>query len=819
MPFGEMLLPELYRLLIANLDDTAVFLIDTEGRLASWNPGVEHLFGYREEEFVGRPISLLFTPEEASAGAPQRELAQAAGTGRAADQRWHLRKDGGRIFIDGVLVALKSNGELIGYSKIMRDITARKRAADDQKLLADAGAILAGSLDYDTTLRNVARLAVETIADYCIFNLITGERQIRRVTWAHREAVCERLMSRVLRNLPPADLRDQPLADTLLAGKPVFVPEVTREWMEHNLRRPGALRVAERFGLRSAMSVPVPGRTAVLGTLTFCLDRSSGGRRFGEQDLQLAMELGRRAGLAIENARLYHAAVESEARFREQERTLRMATDAAGVGVWSLEIAAGRLTASEQSKRLFGLAPGAPDLSQDDFFRMVHPEDRGRVAAAVRQAIEHGTEYDEEFRLSWPDGTVRRLAAKGLAEFGENRRPVRFNGVLVDVTEQRHREEAAAETHRLESVGMLAGGIAHEFNNLLTGIIGNATLIAEELPPGSSMAGMAADTLRSAERAAELTRQLLAYSGKGRLMPRVLDLSEEVGRIASLLSASVPRKVRLRLDLQTGLPPVEADAGQIQQAVIDLVLNAGEAIGEREGTVTVSTGAVELNEAAIRERFAGAGIAPARYLTIEVRDTGSGMDEPVKSRIFEPFFSTKFAGRGLGLAAVQGIVRGHRGALEVESAPGQGTTMRLFIPAARETKAGAAAAGEHAATPGPGVILVADDEEVVRKVAKTALERRGYPVVLAANGREAVDIFRRMSGRIAAVLLDMTMPVMSGEEAMAEMRALRPNVPVIASSGYSETEALRRFGAGVSAYIQKPYTAARLAEIVKSVTG
>lgn len=818
MPFGEEHLPDLYRLLIENLHDTAVFLIDKEGRMSSWNPGVEEVLGYRKDEFVDRHAALVFVPEDVRAGVPLREMAQAAREGRAADQRWHVRKDGRRIFVDGVLVALRTGDGLVGYAKFMRDITARKRAVDEQKLLADAGAMLASSLDYNTTLRNIARLAVEAVADYCIFHLITSERKIGRVAWAHRNPACNRLMDHVMKRLPPPDLRQHPLAERLLSGEPVFVPEVTSEWMEQNLSGLAGFRIGKRFGLRSLMTVPLPGRSAILGALTFCLDSSSG-RHFDSQELELAMELGRRAGMAMDNARLYQATTESEARLREQERTLRLATEAAGVGIWSLEIPSGKATVSEQCRRLLGLAPSGPEVTYRDFMGSVHPEDRERLEAAVKQSFEHSSEYEVEFRLICPDGTVRRLVAKGHVEIEEGKRGSRFHGVLLDVTEQRRREQADAEAHRLEGIGLLAGGIAHEFNNLLTGIIGNATLIAEELPPGSPMAVMAADVLHSAGRAAELTRQLLAYSGKGRFMPRPLDLSEEVGKVASLLEASVPHKVRLLLNLQTGLPRIEADAAQIQQAVVDLVLNAGEAIGEREGTVEVSSGVAALDEEAIRQRFADAGITPGTYLALEVRDDGSGMDERVQNRIFEPFFSTKFAGRGLGLPAVQGVVRGHRGAIEVKSSPGKGTTVRLFLPALQEAETQETADLSPTATTATGLILVADDEDVVRRVAKSALERRGYGVVLAADGREAVEVFRSMPARITAVLLDMTMPVMNGAEAMAQIRALRPDVPVIATSGYNEAEALRRFGAGVTAYLQKPFTAAQLAEIVRGVAG
>jgi PAS domain S-box-containing protein len=816
MHLSESDLPELYRLLIDTLEDTAVFLIDTAGRFATWNPGVERLLGYSESDFIGRHAAVLFIPEEP--GGAEQEMRLAAERGRALDQRWHLRRDGSRLYADGTLVALKDpSGGLIGFAKILRDITDKKRAEDEQRFLAEAGAILAGSLDYDTTLANVARLAVGSLADYCIVNLLTADRRVDRVAWTHRDPARQPVMDQAFQSGPGEPASDHPVAVPLLAGQSVFVPETTPEWMEHNLVYPGALLVAKEFGLQSIMLVPLRGRDFTLGALVFCFDRTSG-RRYTERNLGLAQELGRRAGMAVENARLYKAALESEARLKENERTLRLATEAAGVGVWSLDAATRRLAWSEQGRRLLGLPPNAEPLGYSRFMELVHPDDRVRLDAAVRESLEDGAAFDVEFRVVFPDGAVRWIASKGLAQPGDDGRPARFSGVSIDITARKLAREAAEEANRLESIAMLAGGIAHEFNNLLTGIMGNASLIGEELPPGSRAAGRVDDLLASAERAAELTRQLLAYSGKGRYVPRHLDISEQVWSIAGLLQASLPGKVRLQLELPSGLPPIEADSDQIQQVVVALVMNAGEAIKNGQGAVTVKTAAADLDLSRIHDRFPGREIAPGPYVVLEVRDTGVGMDEFVKSRIFEPFFSTKFAGRGLGLAAVQGIVRGHGGAMEVESEPGSGATFRLFFPAAK----GAGASGENGerrAAPAQGVILVADDEEIVRKVAKAALEKRGFQVVLAENGEIAVERFREAPSRFTAVLLDMAMPVMSGEEAMERIKSIRPDVPVIASSGYSEAEALRRFGTGISGYIQKPYTAAKLAGAVASIAG
>ncbi|MDQ6706332.1 MAG: response regulator, partial [Acidobacteriota bacterium] len=277
--------------------------------------------------------------------------------------------------------------------------------------------------------------------------------------------------------------------------------------------------------------------------------------------------------------------------------------------------------------------------------------------------------------------------------------------------------------------------------------------------------------------------------------------------------------VQLRLDLKRKLPCVMADSTQIQQLIMNLVINGAEAIGEEEnGTVLVTTSVQEVDDVYISQNFPIDGIQPGQYVSLEVHDSGSGMDEATQEKIFDPFFTTKFTGRGLGLSAALGIVHGHKGAIRVYSTPGQGSTFKVLFPTTPDEPARAPSAGRARTLAGDGLILVVDDEEVVRGIAKTALERYGYRVILAENGREAVDLFQERSGEISLVLLDMTMPVMSGDEALRHLREIAPECRVILSSGYNEAEAIRRFtGKNLGGFIQKPYTATQLAEKVQSV--
>jgi PAS domain S-box-containing protein len=395
-----------------------------------------------------------------------------------------------------------------------------------------------------------------------------------------------------------------------------------------------------------------------------------------------------------------------------------------------------------------------------------------------------------------------------------------------DITERRRVEEerlamerALLETQKLESLGLLAGGVAHDFNNLLTAMLGSVSLARRGLTEESPIALHLAQVESAAEQAADLARQLLAYSGKGRFSVASIDINEAIHQTAHLLRVSVPRQVEL--DFQTNGEPVcvRGDASQLRQVVMNLVLNAAEAIGDAAGAVIARTRICELDRPDPAAGGAGdVDLAPGRYAVLEVTDNGCGMDARTRARIFEPFFSTKGAGRGLGLAAVVGIVRGHHGAMRIESEPGRGTTFRVFFPLCDEPPSSPPEGEPRAATSpagGPaaagGTILVVDDEHSVRTVARIILEDSGYTVMTAEDGEEGVRMFREHAAEIRMVLLDMTMPRMNGREALAEIRSLRPDVLVLLSSGYDEQEATTDLaGPHHTEFIQKPYRADQL---------
>ncbi len=399
-------------------------------------------------------------------------------------------------------------------------------------------------------------------------------------------------------------------------------------------------------------------------------------------------------------------------------------------------------------------------------------------------------------------------------------------GVIRDITErkrvERERqqlEHQMQQAQKLESLGVLAGGIAHDFNNLLMAILGNASLALMKLHPESPGRDHIQKVETAAKRASELTNQMLAYSGKGKFVVEPLSVSRVVEEMSHLLGAVISKKAVLKFDFAADLPPIEADAAQIRQIVMNLILNGSDAIGDTSGVLTVSTGVVQADRDYLAGTYLDWDLPEGYYVYVEVSDTGHGMDAETRRRIFDPFFTTKFSGRGLGLAAVLGIVRGHHGAIKVYSEEGKGTTVKVLVPAAEEPGP-VQVVRPRAADDwrGSGLLLVVDDEEMIRDTARMILEAVGFEVALAADGREAVEIFRARSEEIRAVLLDMTMPHMGGEETFTELRRIRGDVRVILSSGYNEQEATNRFaGKGLAGFIQKPYPPQNLVELLRGI--
>ncbi len=402
-----------------------------------------------------------------------------------------------------------------------------------------------------------------------------------------------------------------------------------------------------------------------------------------------------------------------------------------------------------------------------------------------------------------------------------------LQATVRDITKQKQSERdrltlerQVRHAQKLESLGVLAGGIAHDFNNLLMVIIGNADLALRDISLDASARENVQEIMEASKRAADLAQQMLAYSGKGRFVVESLDLSRMVEDMAHMLKASISKKAVLKHCFAQNLPAIQGDATQLRQVIMNLITNASDAIGDKSGVISIATGLTHLDRADIDDTYLKDSLPEGLYETLEVTDTGCGMGADTQAKLFDPFFTTKMTGRGLGMAAVLGIIRGHKGVIKIRSQLGKGTTITVLLPAIEAAPAAARPRSEAAGEwHGVGTVLLVDDEESVRKIGRRMLERLGMTVITASNGKEAVEVFRRQTDKIDCVILDLTMPQMNGIEARQEIYRIRADVPVIISSGYDEQDVTQQLGGRgqTNFFIQKPYEIPRLAATLREV--
>jgi signal transduction histidine kinase/CheY-like chemotaxis protein len=459
---------------------------------------------------------------------------------------------------------------------------------------------------------------------------------------------------------------------------------------------------------------------------------------------------------------------------------------------------------------------------------LVHPEDRESLQIKRQSALDAHTPFHGEYRIVDRHGVERWLSERATGVHDPFGKLLFIDGFIQDITASREAEiereqlnRKMQETQKLESLGVLAGGIAHDFNNLLTGIIGNASMAGMDLPENSPIQRYIKQIDEASMRAADLCKQMLAYSGRGRFFVQRVDLGRLVEDTAQMLQISISKKAALQFNIEHGLPPIEADPTQIRQVVMNLVINASEAIGEKGGVISLSIGLSNVDREYLDRTMLTPDLPAGEYLFVEISDNGCGMSAETQARIFDPFFTTKFTGRGLGLAAVLGIVRGHKGAMKVDSERGVGTTFRVLFPASAGTvDAVPARPSVQTGWRGEGTVLVVEDEEAIRNTVGQMLLTMGLDPVLSADGREALEVFRAEPGRFTLVLLDLTMPHMDGEQTFTELRQIRDDVRVVLMSGFNQQDVLVRFsGKGLASFLQKPFSITSLSEVLQSVLG
>jgi PAS domain S-box-containing protein len=506
------------------------------------------------------------------------------------------------------------------------------------------------------------------------------------------------------------------------------------------------------------------------------------------------------------------------------EARMRAALDGARMLGWDLDLVHNKWETTVDIPDFYGV-PRGPDYKDPEVaLHAVHPADVPIVIAGRRHAIETGEPLRYHFRGRIPnaDGSFRWFATRGRVLYDKDGKPVRIVAVTSDITE-RKREEAEREAIQLqrresqkwESLGVLAGGVAHDFNNILTVVLGSANLARRGLPVNSPAVAYLEQIESSCRRAADICQQMLAYAGRNQTGSVRYDVSQLVRESIPLLQEPA-KPANLRYELDHRLPLAVIDAGQVRRVLVSLVANAAESYGGKSGEVIVQTTAVEFGENANHAAFQLAP-APGQYVCLAVTDRGSGISDEVRSRMFDPFYSTKFTGRGLGLAAVLGIVRAHRGALSVESAVGQGTRVCTYWPAPVEVVPSVSSTGITEMETQTATAIVIDDEMFVREVTASALEELGLRPVLAGDGSNGIALFLRHRDTIQIAVIDVVMPGISGEQVLRSLRGFAPELPAILVSGFTDSRAFATELNERTLFLQKPFHPEELMATVRKL--
>ena len=506
----------------------------------------------------------------------------------------------------------------------------------------------------------------------------------------------------------------------------------------------------------------------------------------------------------------------AEDALRQQKQVLSESQRIAHLGSWVVDLETLRIQWSDEMYRIFGVSKRDFEHTPEAFLLLIHPDDRAAMQDWIRACAAGEGPGDLEFRVVRSDGGLRWVLGRGDVEYDAARRPIRELGTAQDITERKQLQDQLLQAQKIESVGRLAGGVAHDFNNLLTVINSSAELALAELKAGDPLREDLEEIRAAGARAAELTRQLLAFSRKQLLQPVVLNLNALVAATEKMLRRLIGEDIDLKLVPGEDLGSVKADPGQIEQVIVNLAVNARDAM-PTGGKLTIETKDVELDEA-YASRHAGAH--PGSYVMLAMSDTGTGMDEATRARIFEPFFTTKEAGRGtgLGLSTVYGIVKQSGGYIWVHSEIGGGTTFKVYLPRVAEAARDDHAVPAQASARGTETVLVVEDEKALRRAASRILSSAGYTVLEAADGAEALRMMEGHAGPLHLLLTDVIMPGLSGREVAERLGALRPGLKVLFSSGYADDAILRHGVLDQSVhFIAKPYTAAALTRKVREV--
>jgi PAS domain S-box-containing protein len=787
----------LWRALVFNHIYEALVVTAEDDTILDWNAGAERLFGWARDEVVGQPLQAVHRPMTATAsGGALEAIVQRVG-------RWHaevqfVRKDGssGACEIVGIPL-VDAEGEVRGTLFVHAEVIASEPGTEPAVPALGETATLAITEQLRDE-RFLLRALIDAVPDP-IFCKDRGGRYLLRNAADLRMFASSggngHTLGKNVYELPGL----QAYADLYYADD-MAVVNTGRAII--NREEPYETPAGER-GWFLTSKFPLQDDTGeIIGLVGIARDVT---------EVKRATEELRTAQLRlidhVENSPL--AVIEWGPDFR----VTRWAGRAEQMFGWKSEEVAGKQ---------FGDWP------------FVYPEDAQRVEEVVGRLM-NGKDYrnTHQNRNVTKLGRILHCSWQNSVLHDDTGRTVSILSLVQDVTdkvlaEQQSKkassdrqllERKLQESQKLESLGVLAGGIAHDFNNLLTGVLGNASLARMDLPPDSPVQPYLQQIESAAARAADLCRQMLAYSGKGRFVVNRLDLNALITDTTRLLHVSISKHAVMKFHFAEGLPVVMGDATQLRQVIMNLVINASEAIGEKSGFISITTGLTRADRAYLSGAYFARDLPEGDYVSLEIADNGGGMSPEVLDKIFDPFFTTKFTGRGLGLAAVLGIVRGHNGALKVFSEEGWGTTFKILLPCAEGVADELATTTPGAANwKGSGKVLVADDEETVRVTTARMLEACGFTTRLADHGRTAVEEFQTDPDGFTLIMLDLTMPHMDGDEAFRHIRELRPSARVLLMSGFNEQEAIARFaGKGLAGFIQKPFGFPALREKLQEI--
>lgn len=745
-----------FRLLVESVEDYAIFMVDPAGNVASWNPGAERIYGYRPPQIVGRPVSQLYTPDENELEKPAAARKGALATGYFGQECQLQRKDGSTFWATVTTSILRDYfGNHAGFSMVTRDITERRAAEERLRRERDLLDAILGSLPGVYYMYDESR------------HFIRWNAKFEQVTGYTAEEIA---------SLDPLDL---------------FEGE-SREQVAAAIE--GVFRTG--FGQVEAMFL------------------SKGGRQTPYYFNGIRAEIDGKIcllGMGIDITDQKRAQQE----LRANDERMRQAARAGSVGLWDIDLVTDEVFYSPEWKMQLGYEEHEIGHSVTEWEDRLHPDDRPGALQAMIDFVEQPTtyRYEREFRMRHRDGSYRRILSQASLLFDEQDKAVRMLGSHVDVTEQRRLQQQIQQAQKMEAVGQLAAGVAHDFNNLVTVITGFSDLVLSDSILDEQTRDHIEEIREAGIRAGSLTRQLLSFCRKQLIEPKVLNANAVVANTEKMLNRLIGRGVTLETTLHPALGMVLADPGQLELVLVNLAVNGRDAMpgGDR---LTIETRPVVVEDSSDLE---AAEVEPGSYALITVSDTGTGIDEETRAHIFEPFFTTKGegSGTGLGLATVQSVVAEAGGRISVHSEIGLGTTFKIYLPVVSEP------GEEHAADPPPSslptgteTILIVEDEAAIRTLEAAILRRRGYRVLEAASAAEALRIAESRDTTIDLVVSDSVLPDGDARTLIPKIAAILPATPVVLMSGQSETElsAEQR----TIPVIAKPFTPGTLATAVRS---